>query len=134
MRFPPLDDSDLVTRKLADSATALVPHRPRLVTEDMVALRLAALTGIGVAQFPTMVVGEDLAAGRLVDILPRWTPRTGIIHAAFPSRRGLLPSVRALLDFLAGEYAALDKMVPGGRSSGGLNRRRYRVEQGRRSL
>lgn len=90
-------------------AAATVPHDPRLVTEDMVALRQAALSGIGVCQFPTMVVQEDLAAGRLVDILPQWAPRSGIIHAVFPSRRGLLPSVRALMDYLAGEYAVLTK-------------------------
>jgi DNA-binding transcriptional LysR family regulator len=90
-------------------ATATVPHDPRLVTEDMVALRQAALSGIGVCQFPTMVVQEDLATGRLIDILPQWAPRSGIIHAAFPSRRGLLPSVRALMDYLAAEYALLSK-------------------------
>ncbi|MND36234.1 LysR substrate binding domain protein [compost metagenome] len=73
----------------------------------MVALRLATLQGIGVCQFPTMVVREDVAAGRLIDLLPDWAPRSGIIHAAFPSRRGLLPSVRALLDFLADEYAMI---------------------------
>jgi DNA-binding transcriptional LysR family regulator len=54
-----------------------------------------------------MVIEEDVKAGQLVDVLPGWAPRTGIIHAAFPSRRGLLPSVRALLDFLADEYTAL---------------------------
>ena len=37
---------------------------------------------------------------------PTGRPRAGIIHAVFPSRRGLLPSVRALLDFLARECAA----------------------------
>jgi hypothetical protein len=45
--------------------------------------------------------------GRFI-IAPRlWALRSGMIHAAFPSRRGLLPSVRALLDFLADEYARL---------------------------
>jgi DNA-binding transcriptional LysR family regulator len=87
-------------------ATATIHHTPRLVTEDMVALRFAALRGIGVAQFPTMLVARDLAAGTLVDVLPEWAPRAGIVQAVFPSRRGLLPSVRALLDFLAREYAA----------------------------
>jgi DNA-binding transcriptional LysR family regulator len=69
------------------------------------ALRLAALRGVGVCQSPTFVVEEDLRTGRLIDLLPDWAPKAGIIHAAFPSRRGLLPSVRALLDFLAREYA-----------------------------
>jgi DNA-binding transcriptional LysR family regulator len=59
---------------------------------------------LGVCQFPTFVVQDDIKAGRLLDLLPGWAPRAGIIHAAFPSRRGLLPSVRTLLDFLAKEY------------------------------
>jgi DNA-binding transcriptional LysR family regulator len=157
VRFPPLDDNDLVVRKFAEStqrlvaspglvegcfsrplvpadltvmpslswgsptgghewrlegprgATATVLHDPRLVTEDMVALRQAALAGIGVCQFPTMVVQQDLATGRLIDILPQWAPRSGVVHAVFPSRRGLLPSVRALMDHLAAEYAVLAK-------------------------
>ena len=75
------------------------------MTENMVALRLAALRGVGVCQFPTFIVEEDLRTGRLIDLLPDWAPKAGIIHAAFPSRRGLLPSVRALLDFLAREFA-----------------------------
>ena len=75
----------------------------------MVTLRLAALRGVGVVQMPTIVVGRDLSEGRLIDVLPEWVPRTGIIHAVFPSRRGLLPSVRALLDFLAAEYAVLTR-------------------------
>jgi DNA-binding transcriptional LysR family regulator len=71
----------------------------------MGALRLAALRGVGVCQFPTFIDEEDLRTGRLIDLLPDWAPKAGIIHAAFPSRRGLLPSVRALLDFLAREFA-----------------------------
>ncbi len=55
-----------------------------------------------------MMIGEELASGRLVDVLPNWAPKSRIVHAVFPSRRGLLPSVRALLDHLAAEYAALE--------------------------
>ncbi|WP_438277382.1 LysR family transcriptional regulator [Nitrobacter sp.] len=156
VRFPPLEDNDLVMRVLAestqrlvaapallnklsypqvpadlamlpsigwgpphqrhewclegaDAATALIPYTPRLITEDMVALRFAALRGIGVGQFPTMVVKADLDSGALVDVLPQWRPRAGIVHAVFSSRRGLLPSVRALLDFLSAEFAALTR-------------------------
>ncbi|MGH6633441.1 MAG: LysR substrate-binding domain-containing protein, partial [Sphingopyxis sp.] len=84
---------------------ALIPHRPRLVTDDMAALREAALAGVGIVQLPTMMIWEDIDAGRLVHVLPEWRPRSGIVHAVFSSRRGLLPSVRALLDFLADECA-----------------------------
>ncbi|EXF45043.1 LysR family transcriptional regulator [Pseudomonas sp. BAY1663] len=51
--------------------------------------------GVGIVQLPLMVVDQDLEQGRLVDIIPQWVPRSG------PSRRGLLLSVRTLIDFLA---------------------------------
>jgi DNA-binding transcriptional LysR family regulator len=74
----------------------------------MVALYFAARNSVGIAQLPTMMIGAELASGMLVDVLPDWMPRSRIVHAVFPSRRGLLPSVRALLDFLAAEYKALE--------------------------
>lgn len=76
-------------------------HHPRYITDDMGSLRDAAIAGVGVVQLPRMVVDADLAAGRLVSLLPGWAPRAGIVHAVFPSRRGRLPAVRALLDYLA---------------------------------
>lgn len=88
-----------------DGAEARVPHRPRLVTDDLSQLLQAALQGVGIVQLPDMVTDASLARGELVDILADWAPQSGIIQAVFPSRRGLLPSVRALIDFLATEYA-----------------------------
>nr|WP_298795671.1 LysR substrate-binding domain-containing protein [uncultured Acetobacter sp.] len=88
-----------------DGQTATVLHEPRLATDDMAVLREAALIGGGIVQLPTMMVWQDIEAGRLVQVLPGWQPRAGIIHAVFPSRRGLVPAVRALLDFLAQECA-----------------------------
>lgn len=90
-----------------DGATALVPHDPRLVTDDMVALRFAALDGVGIAQLPATVVRPDLLQARLVEVMPQWAPRRELVHALFPSRRGLLPAVRALLDFLGDQFAVL---------------------------
>ncbi len=85
----------------ADGRTATVPHRPRLVTDDMAVLRKAALRGLGIAQLPTLMIWQDVEAGRLVHLLPGWEPPAGIVHAVFASRRGLLPAVRALIDFLS---------------------------------
>lgn len=151
VRFPPLEVTDLLMRKLDDSSQylvarpdfltsslatpadltglpslawpssshsyewrlengngehATVAHRPRLLTDDMAALREAALDGAGIVQLPTMMIWKDLAEGTLVPVLPEWRPASGIVHAVFPSRRGLLPSVRTLIDFLARECAA----------------------------
>ncbi|AOK40480.1 LysR family transcriptional regulator [Burkholderia vietnamiensis] len=91
-----------------DQAHAEIHHLPRLVTGGMLALRAAAVAGVGVVQLPTMMVRDELARGELVNVLPDWAPRREIVHAVFASRRGLLPGVRALLDFLAARFAELE--------------------------
>jgi DNA-binding transcriptional LysR family regulator len=78
-----------------------VEHTPRLACQDFVVLRTAALAGLGIAQLPESVVRADLASGTLERVLPEWNTPQGIVHIVFPTRRGLLPAVRALIDFLA---------------------------------
>ncbi|PRD71177.1 LysR family transcriptional regulator [Burkholderia multivorans] len=92
-----------------DGVQTTIRHVPRFVTDDMVALRQAAVAGVGVVQLPMMMVSDEIRRGELVRVLPDWLPRSGIIHAVFPSRRGLLPSVRALLDFLVDAFARIDE-------------------------
>ncbi len=82
-----------------------IPYKPRLITDDMAQLLHAALEGVGVVQLPTIVADDHIATGALVDVLPDWMPAAGIVQAVFPSRRGLLPSVRSFIDHLAQEYA-----------------------------
>jgi DNA-binding transcriptional LysR family regulator len=74
---------------------------PRLVCHDFVMLRVAVQVGLGIALLPESVVRSDLESGKLERVLPKWGLPLGILHVVFPSRRGLLPSVRALIDFLA---------------------------------
>jgi DNA-binding transcriptional LysR family regulator len=62
-----------------------------------------------IVQLPTMMVMDQLARGELVRVVPEWTPRREIIHAVFASRRGLLPSVRTLIDFLAEQFERLNE-------------------------
>ncbi len=88
----------------ADGASVQVTHKPRLVTDDMAQLLHAALEGVGIVKLPTMMADPHIKSGALVDVTPGWSPRGGIVHAVFPSRRGLLPSVRSFIDFLAAEY------------------------------
>ena len=92
-----------------EGAQAAVRHQPRLVTRGMLALRTAAVAGVGVVQLPAMMVGEQIERGELAQVLPGWAPRREIVHAVFASRRGLLPAVRALIDFLGDRFQALDE-------------------------
>ncbi|HWZ61756.1 MAG TPA: LysR substrate-binding domain-containing protein [Steroidobacteraceae bacterium] len=86
--------------------SAAVEHRARIVCHDFVVLRAAALAGLGVARLPESVVREDLASGALTRVLVGWHTPQGIVHVVFPTRRGMLPAVRAFIDFLAERLAA----------------------------
>ncbi|GHD65326.1 LysR family transcriptional regulator [Jeongeupia chitinilytica] len=92
-----------------DGAQMTLNHTPRFVTGDMIALRAAAVAGVGVVQLPVMMAREQLNDGALVAVLPDWTPRREVIHAVFPSRRGQLPAVRALINYLAMRFEALNE-------------------------
>jgi DNA-binding transcriptional LysR family regulator len=81
--------------------TVELTHAPRLCTDDLFTLRRAALEGIGAVLVPRLLIADDLERGTLVRLLPSLSAQAGIIHAIFPSRRGMVPAVRALLDFLA---------------------------------
>ncbi|MEW5964564.1 MAG: LysR substrate-binding domain-containing protein [Pseudomonadota bacterium] len=88
-----------------DEASVRIPHKPRLVTDDMSQLLYAAMEGVGVVQLPDIVADEAIASGALVNLLPGWTPAAGTVQAIFASRRGLLPSVRSLIDFLVMNFS-----------------------------
>lgn len=75
----------------------------------MIALRTAAVAGVGVIQLPAMMITDEIKQGTLVVLMPEWIPEGGTIHAVFSSRRWLLPSVRALIDFLAAKFEELDE-------------------------
>jgi DNA-binding transcriptional LysR family regulator len=69
-------------------------------------LRLAALGGAGLIFQPRFIVGADLLAGRLVQVLPEYmSPQLGI-YAIFPSRKHLSPKVRTFVDFLVAQLGA----------------------------
>ncbi|MEK7739792.1 MAG: LysR family transcriptional regulator, partial [Pseudomonadota bacterium] len=40
----------------------------------------------------------------LVKVIPEWEPMPELIHLVYTSRRGLLPSVKALIEFLVTEF------------------------------
>lgn len=81
-------------------------HNPRLSADDFFTVRRAALRGVGVARLPALLAKDDLSSGALVRLLPSLSSRSGIVHAVFPSRRGMVPAVRLLLDALSEGFAA----------------------------
>ncbi|HET9835637.1 MAG TPA: LysR substrate-binding domain-containing protein [Rhodanobacteraceae bacterium] len=81
-------------------AAQRVQVKPRLVCGEFRVLIEAALAGSGIAWLPESACVEELRSGRLQQVLPEWGLPQGILHIVYPSRRGMLPAVRALVDFL----------------------------------
>lgn len=77
-----------------------VTVRPRMHTNSGDTCRAAALQHQGIILQPDFLVGDDLDAGRLVEVLPGYRlPDLGV-YAVYPSRKHVLPKVRLLIDHL----------------------------------
>lgn len=102
---------ELYTWTLYDAKreSVTLTHRPRLATDDLVSLRVAALRGLGVTMLPREFVEEDLHDGRLCHLLPHLGAKAGLVHAVFPTRRGMVSAVRHLLDALVHGYECLNR-------------------------
>ena len=94
------------TWELYDRACArtAVTVRPRLLTGEFPLLIEAAVRGVGIAWVPESACTQELRSGKLQVVLPDWGLPQGILHFVYPSRRGMLPAVRALVEFLADAF------------------------------
>jgi DNA-binding transcriptional LysR family regulator len=77
-----------------------VPFTPSLQSDDMATLKAAACAGLGIVALPGYVGRGEVERGQLVRVLPQWIAGVATISLLIPSRRGLLPSVRAFSEFL----------------------------------
>lgn len=90
--------------------TTEISHRPIIGCSDFLILERAAIEGMGVALLPDHICERAFRAGVLAPVLPEWTSGDVVVHLVFPSRHGMLPATRALIDYLADNLlAALQK-------------------------
>ena len=80
-----------------------------LRTNSIEGMRAAALAGLGICLMPSMSIGADAAAGRLVRLLPEFRTSETIIQAVYPASRHLPLKVRTFLDFLVERLACEEK-------------------------
>lgn len=83
-----------------DGDSRTLRHRPRLRCSNFDALLGATSSNLGIALMPEHVCAPYFARNELVRVLPEWHTRYGTIHAVFTTRKGMLPAVRAMIDFL----------------------------------
>ena len=80
--------------------TQHIELEPRLLTSDLRVRLQAAIRGIGIALLPEQVVAAPLKEGLVERVLPDWSGAKNILHLVYPTPRGMLPSVRSLIDYL----------------------------------
>lgn len=86
--------------------TVEVSTRGTFSCTDGLTLRAAVLAGAGLAALPSMLVAEDVAAGRLQLVLEGARRAEFGVHAVTAHRTQVPPRVRALLDFLVTDFRA----------------------------
>ncbi|GGC58668.1 LysR family transcriptional regulator [Chelatococcus reniformis] len=92
--------SDRKTLRLCTAeAPVEIPVRPSLTTNNARVLVDALRAGRGVGTTQVLLVADDLAAGRLTRVLPRYEIEATELYLAYPSSRFLRPAVRAFIDF-----------------------------------
>lgn len=89
--------------------TTIIPFNPKFMTTDLALLKQGAINGIGIAKIPLMVVHDEIKTGQLIRLLPDWRFEDEIVHAVYPSRRGVIPAIRSFLDHLEKEFIQLDQ-------------------------
>lgn len=96
-----LGSRDSWTLRAPNGDTAIVKVQGRLQANLGEVVRDAVLAGLGISLHSTWHVCDDIVAGRLRVVLPEYTLPESSISAVMPTRRLMLPRVRAFTDFLA---------------------------------
>jgi DNA-binding transcriptional LysR family regulator len=84
--------------------TRAVSVRGNLRANNGDAIRQALLAGLGVAVLPAFIVGPDVQAGRLKEVLSDYLPNRASVYAVYPHSRHLSAKVRVFVDFLADRF------------------------------
>lgn len=78
-----------------------LPYDAPLRLGSQLAVRDAVIAGAGIAALPGLVARPDIAAGRLVRVLPDWSTPRKAIYFVYPSAQSVTARLRAFIDHLA---------------------------------
>lgn len=93
------------TLRNSQGTVAKVALSSRYVANEAVALLEAAKAGLGIASLPSSFCTSLIESGALVRVLSDWTAGGVTTTLLMPSRRGQLPSVKAIADQLVAELS-----------------------------
>ena len=72
---------------LNETKRQVVNVQASIFLDATLAVREAVCQGAGLSVLPDFAIADDLAAGRLIQVLPQWRLPSGGIHAVFPAAR-----------------------------------------------
>jgi DNA-binding transcriptional LysR family regulator len=81
-----------------------IPVSLALTANNGEALRMAALSGLGVIMQPRILLDDDLRAGRLVPLLPGYAPPARPMHLLTSADRSPPAKVRSFVDFVVERF------------------------------
>lgn len=93
-------------RLFRSDESALIDTQPRLMVNNNIAARDAAISGLGLVLLPTFLAQPQLEQGTLVEVLSGWTRSPAPVHAVFASSRYMTPKVRAFVDRAVAAFAS----------------------------
>lgn len=88
----------------ANGDTVNVPVNNKVISNNGDFLRQCAIAGMGIVIRPSFALGDDLAAGRLVRLLPGNNLGQLSVVMVYPSRRLLSATVRSFVDFMTAQF------------------------------
>ncbi len=81
--------------------------QPRIAMNDFTGVQSAAVNGLGISEIPSIVCGQKLQDGSLVEVIPDWQFSPVTLSAVYPSNRNLSRLVRLFKDFSVEHIEAL---------------------------
>ena len=78
---------------------------PRLKSDDTVTFKEAAGEGLGIVALPAYTCRDELASGKLVNVLPEWHAGQANLSLMMPRKSGFAASVVALQEFIQAKFA-----------------------------
>ncbi|MBB1199702.1 LysR family transcriptional regulator [Enterobacteriaceae bacterium 89] len=91
---------EVTLRHQQTAEVATIALQPRLSTDSIYVARNSVLAGLGVALVSSWTVEEDIAEGRLIELLPEWEAPALPVHLVYPWARYYPARLRKFLDLM----------------------------------
>jgi DNA-binding transcriptional LysR family regulator len=93
-------------RLLGPKGEVVVPVSLVLTANNGEALRMAALAGLGIVMQPEILLEDDVRSGKLVQLLPGYTPPERPMHVLRVADRQPAPKIRTFVDFVVERFGS----------------------------